>query len=190
MSDLLQPNILTVAGAIAVSVGVVALCFPRFFREKALRGLGKTPVIDAGDDVFDVFGKWRSSFTEEALEKRFLELQEQIRKRSPDVIGELALLDQLRARAEATRAKLAAGEHVPLASTHSNAGPTVLQKPSGSNWREVLGVGRNVYNLSEVRTAYRRKAREAHPDHQGGSHDAMAKVTAAYKAAKAELQFD
>jgi curved DNA-binding protein CbpA len=51
-------------------------------------------------------------------------------------------------------------------------------------------VGRNVYSLKEVHEAYRRRAREAHPDRPGGSHEAMALVNAAYEAAAAELEFD
>jgi hypothetical protein len=190
MSDLLQPNVLTVAGGIAAGVGVAALCFPRYFRELTLRRLGKVPVIDAEADVFDVFGKWRSSFHPDAIARRHAELECEIRQKSPDAKRELALLEDLRKRALGVHRQLEDGEHVPLAATHSTAGPAAQQQPRKSNWREVLGVGRNVYNLKEVHEAYRRRAREAHPDRPGGSHEAMALVNAAYEAATAELEFD
>lgn len=188
MIDFLQPNLLTVAGAIAVGVGVAALCFPRYAREFALRRLGKEPVIDASDTVYNVFGEWRSSFSPEAIAARYAELQGEIRRKSPSVKAELELLDRLRERALDIQRKHAAGVGVPLATTFSTSTPSQQQRRS--NWREVLGVGRNVYSLKEVHEAYRRRAREAHPDRPGGSHEEMARVNAAYREATADLEFD
>lgn len=53
------------------------------------------------------------------------------------------------------------------------------------NWREVLGVGATK-DFQEVKRAYRLRSKDAHPDH-GGSEVAMARLNAAYDAAKAEL---
>lgn len=189
MTDFLQPNLLTVAGAVAVGVGVAALCFPRYFREFTLRRLGKEPVIDAGDTVYKVFGEWRSSFTPEAIAARYAELQGEIRRKSPNVKAELELLDRLHGRALDIQRQHAAGVEVPLAATFSTSTPS-QQQQSNSNWREVLGVGRNVYSLREVHEAYRRRAKEAHPDRPGGSHEEMARVTRAYREATADLEFD
>jgi curved DNA-binding protein CbpA len=48
--------------------------------------------------------------------------------------------------------------------------------PSNSPW-EVLGVKEDA-NHDEIKTAYREKAKNTHPD-QGGSNDQMAKLSAA-----------
>lgn len=63
-----------------------------------------------------------------------------------------------------------------------------LALPPGEteDWREVLGVSPGA-GLDEAQAAFRRRAREAHPDKPGGSADAMARLNAAMAAARAEL---
>jgi hypothetical protein len=55
-------------------------------------------------------------------------------------------------------------------------------------WREVIGVAPIERDLAAVRTAYRRRTMELHPDRQGGSHDEMAELNAALSAAEIELR--
>ncbi|AZQ51719.1 hypothetical protein [Burkholderia cenocepacia] len=55
------------------------------------------------------------------------------------------------------------------------------------HWREVVGVPPETRGLEEVRTAYRRRAMELHPERPGGSHDAMAELNAALAAAEKEI---
>ncbi|HHT8992828.1 TPA: hypothetical protein ACT5B2_003873 [Burkholderia cenocepacia] len=55
------------------------------------------------------------------------------------------------------------------------------------HWREVIGVPADAHGIEQVRTAYRRRAMELHPDRPGGSHDAMAELNAALAAAEKEL---
>ena len=50
--------------------------------------------------------------------------------------------------------------------------------PSPEQWWQVLGVGERA-TREEINAAYRLKAQAAHPDRQGGSHAAMARVNAA-----------
>jgi len=68
------------------------------------------------------------------------------------------------------------------------AGFVALPGPRQRGWREVLGLsGAGRPSLDEVDAAWRARAREAHPDHVGGSSDAMAEINAARAAAKQEL---
>lgn len=60
--------------------------------------------------------------------------------------------------------------------------------PAPEQWWNVLGVPRNA-TKGRAFNAYRDKAREAHPD-QGGSDAAMARVNAAWEAAKAEFELE
>ena len=57
--------------------------------------------------------------------------------------------------------------------------------PPPDDWRRVLGLG-DQPTLAEVDAAYKRLARERHPD-SGGSGHAMAELNAAREAARAEL---
>jgi DnaJ-class molecular chaperone len=51
---------------------------------------------------------------------------------------------------------------------------------SPASWYAMLGLAPPV-TVDQVKAAYRRKARECHPDH-GGSDGAMAQINAAYEA--------
>lgn len=67
-------------------------------------------------------------------------------------------------------------------------GFTALPPPAAArSWREVIGVSAGERDLAAVRTAYRRRAQTAHPD-RGGTHDAMAELTAAMRQAEHELE--
>ena len=58
----------------------------------------------------------------------------------------------------------------------------------GSTWRTTLGFAHDqVVTLEDVDEAFKRRAREVHPDVAGGSHDAMASLTAARAEAREEL---
>ena len=60
--------------------------------------------------------------------------------------------------------------------------------PKGATWRMTLGFSPDqIVTLEEVDTAFRQRAREAHPDAQNGSHDAMSSLTAARLEAREEL---
>lgn len=63
-----------------------------------------------------------------------------------------------------------------------------LPAPGRRPWREVLGfnLGGRPITAEMVETVYRSLALERHPDH-GGSHDAMAELTAARAAALKEI---
>ena len=58
--------------------------------------------------------------------------------------------------------------------------------PAMADWRAVLGVGADA-DLAEVDAAYRRRAREAHPDRTGSDAARMIALTAAREAARREL---
>ena len=45
-------------------------------------------------------------------------------------------------------------------------------------WWKILGVRRSA-SQEEIRVAWRKLSRDAHPDRPGGSHDAMARLNAA-----------
>lgn len=60
-----------------------------------------------------------------------------------------------------------------------------LPAPAGSHWSDILGVSR-VATREQIEEAFRSKAKESHPDTNGGSSDAMAKINAARKVALAE----
>lgn len=71
-------------------------------------------------------------------------------------------------------------------------GYTALPPASPSNrpWREVIGTqdaGPKAEQLTLAETAYRRMAREHHPDN-GGSHERMAELNAAIEEARRELR--
>ena len=58
--------------------------------------------------------------------------------------------------------------------------------PAMADWRAVLGVDRDA-DLAEVDAAYRRRAREAHPDRTGSDATRMIELNAAREAARQEL---
>lgn len=61
--------------------------------------------------------------------------------------------------------------------------------PKGSTWRTTLGFALDAaVTREEVDQAFRSRARSAHPDAQGGSHDAMTSLVAARDEAFTELQ--
>lgn len=61
----------------------------------------------------------------------------------------------------------------------------------GSTWRTTLGFKpEQTVTLDEVQRAFRDRAKTAHPDIHGGSHDAMASLTSARDEAVQELQVD
>lgn len=50
----------------------------------------------------------------------------------------------------------------------------------GTTWRTTLGFAHDaIVNTEQINAAFRERARTAHPDAQGGSHDAMASLTEA-----------
>lgn len=66
-------------------------------------------------------------------------------------------------------------------------GFTALPAPSSvKTWREVIGVLPGVRDMSIVRTEFRRRAAERHPD-RGGTHEGMTELNAALAAAEREL---
>lgn len=67
-------------------------------------------------------------------------------------------------------------------------GFTALPPPAAArSWREVIGVPAGERDMAAVRAAYRRRAQTDHPD-RGGTHDAMAELTAAMRQAEHELE--
>lgn len=62
------------------------------------------------------------------------------------------------------------------------AGYTAIGHAAAADWWLELGVSESA-TLEQIETAYREKARAAHPD-AGGSHDAMARLNAARDAAR------
>ncbi len=67
-------------------------------------------------------------------------------------------------------------------------GFTALPAPSAPrHWREIIGVEPHVRDLAMVRSEYRRRAAQHHPDRAGGSHEAMTELNAALAAAEKEL---
>lgn len=60
--------------------------------------------------------------------------------------------------------------------------------PKGSTWRTTLGFAADeLITADMVEEAFRRRAKAAHPDVEGGSHDAMASLTAAREEGRQEL---
>lgn len=58
----------------------------------------------------------------------------------------------------------------------------------GTTWRTTLGFApEQTVTRAEVDAAFKQRARDSHPDIEGGSHDAMASLTAARTEAYAEL---
>jgi hypothetical protein len=67
-------------------------------------------------------------------------------------------------------------------------GFAALPSPGSSrSWREVLGVHPQERDMEIVRAAFRRLRSVHHPDRPGGSHDKMAELNAAMRAAELEL---
>lgn len=67
-------------------------------------------------------------------------------------------------------------------------GFTALPSPARKKtWREVLGIGPEHVTLEQTRHVYRSLCMKRHPDRPGGSHDAMAELTAAMREAENEL---
>lgn len=64
---------------------------------------------------------------------------------------------------------------------------TFAALPARVHWSEVLGLPRDA-RMSAIESAYRARAKKAHPDVEGGSHEAMSALNAAYEEAKAEVQ--
>ncbi len=60
--------------------------------------------------------------------------------------------------------------------------------PAPEDWRAVLGFAPHARpDLAAAESAYRIRARDAHPDVPGGSHDAMARLNRAIEQARKEL---
>lgn len=60
--------------------------------------------------------------------------------------------------------------------------------PAPRGWRQVLGFESSTPTLAIVKERYRSRASSAHPDREGGSHDAMAELNAALVQAEQELR--
>ena len=63
-------------------------------------------------------------------------------------------------------------------------GFVALPAPGAKPWEQVLGVSREA-NIDQIEAAYRRLAKDRHPDH-GGSTDAMAELNRARKEAQVD----
>lgn len=63
--------------------------------------------------------------------------------------------------------------------------PPPLVTPPRKPWWEILGVDRDILSETEIRAAYRRRARVCHPD-AGGTSEAMAELRAALEQALKE----
>jgi hypothetical protein len=72
----------------------------------------------------------------------------------------------------------AGGQFVPPSSSS--------RKAYTGSWCEVLGLPWGTWDLGLVRKAYRKLAKELHPD-QGGTNDEMVRLNAAYRQALSEL---
>lgn len=57
-----------------------------------------------------------------------------------------------------------------------------LPAPRAKHWSQILEVS-STWDMPQIEAAYRKKARECHPDN-GGSHDAMAEINAAVDEAR------
>lgn len=72
------------------------------------------------------------------------------------------------------------------------AGYDALPPPGATNrppWRKVLGIAEDENSSADaINAAYRDLAKQAHPDLQGGSHEAMATLNAARDEALEELE--
>lgn len=65
----------------------------------------------------------------------------------------------------------------------------IPERCGGGSWWDVLGI-RSSANRDEIETAYRAKAKLAHPDVAGGSTEAMVRVKEAYDQALAQFRQD
>jgi hypothetical protein len=83
---------------------------------------------------------------------------------------------------EARRTELRHGTLALVRATFT--GFAALPPPPPVDWRAILD---NPFSLSDAEAAFRRKARTAHPDVPGGSHDAMANLNRAIEQARSEL---
>lgn len=71
----------------------------------------------------------------------------------------------------------------------SFTGFKALPAPAGSSWREVLAFGAAaVVTAADVEARFKQLASKAHPDKEGGSTEAMAKLNLARQAALNEIQ--
>jgi hypothetical protein len=85
---------------------------------------------------------------------------------------------------EARRVELRHGTLALVRATFS--GFKALPAPEGEHWRDVLGL-EGMPAPSVIQSAYKLKARDAHPDRIGGNAEAMARLNAARDAALAEV---
>lgn len=53
--------------------------------------------------------------------------------------------------------------------------------PEGPQWWQLLGLDSDVTSPEEIKAAYKKKAKTAHPDMEGGSHEEMIRIEAAYQ---------
>lgn len=83
---------------------------------------------------------------------------------------------------EARRTELRHGTLALVRATFT--GFAALPPPPAVDWHAILD---NPASLAAAEATFRRKAREAHPDVPGGSHDAMADLNRAITQARAEL---
>lgn len=68
------------------------------------------------------------------------------------------------------------------------SGFEALPAPGNRPWRQVLELHRaGAVSLADAEQAFRRLARERHPDRQGGGHEMMAELNVAIDAARKEL---
>lgn len=64
-------------------------------------------------------------------------------------------------------------------------GYSALPNPNSRNWRDVLG--NDIETLEQLKKAYRKAIKEAHPDRESGNEDRASEVNQAYEKAIAEF---
>lgn len=157
--------------------------------------------------IFSPYDTVYTLFFSGGFRERGLDLADEIEKRARELAAEIAaesavphedLIKLARFKHEALELYLEALQEVvsemnaqrARSGGASASGQTTTPKavaPSG--WRKTLWLAAGECNPETIKKAYRRMAMEAHPD-RGGSNEAMAKLSTAYRLAKAELGFN
>jgi hypothetical protein len=174
------------AGA-AVGVGLLLWRFIEF-RQLALRTFaGKREVVPPEATWDTLFGLDFGVCTESDLQRRYLELENLIRKVSYQPGLDLARLYYLQFQADSflrTRDRIMPG----ISKAQKQQRKARQQILETSDWRKVLGVAPGDCDVKRIKRAYRTKAARHHPD-RGGDDAVMGRLNHAYRQAKQELGF-